>query len=138
MMLNKKAGTVFCKRFSLKIKNKSSFKGKKYCKFTRKRNKAKNATLIHRIMLIYILQFQNKPKFKSHNAHKNQRYWIQTQKYRKVVVNTFPDLDYIVFIYPQNIWKNIIKTFVGTFSWNVKLIFQVSMFELRTFLPASF
>ena len=27
-----------------------------------KRNKAKNAILIHRIMLIYILQFQNKAK----------------------------------------------------------------------------
>ena len=56
MILLKKEGTIHCKRFSLKIANKSCKKGLKYYKFTRKRNKTsyKNIILKDNIATKYI------------------------------------------------------------------------------------
>ena len=45
----KQEQSIHCKILSLKIVNKACYKGPKYCKFTRKRNKAKHVILMKKI-----------------------------------------------------------------------------------------
>ena len=42
MIISKTEKTIYCKRFSVKITNKSCNKGLKYCIFTTKKNKGKH------------------------------------------------------------------------------------------------